>query len=31
VKFEDSELGEVTTLNKSFDLVKRKIDASVAA
>ena len=26
VKFEDSELGEVTTLNKSFDLVKRKIE-----
>ena len=25
VKFEDAELGEVTTLNKSFDLVKRKI------
>lgn len=30
VKFEDSELSEVTTLNKSFDIVKRKI-ASVAA
>ena len=30
VKFEDSELGEVTTLNKSFDLVKRKIEAVAA-
>ena len=30
VKFEDAELSEVTTLNKSFDIVKRKI-ASVAA
>jgi acyl carrier protein len=30
VKFEDAELGEVTTLNKSYDLVKRKIDALAA-
>lgn len=31
VKFEDSELSEVTTLNKSFDIVKRKIEAVAAA
>jgi acyl carrier protein len=30
IKFEDSELGEVTTLSKSYDLVKRKIDALAA-
>ena len=30
VKFEDAELGEVTTLNKSYDIVKRKIDALAA-
>ena len=30
IKFEDSELGEVTTLNKSLDLVKRKIEALAA-
>ncbi len=30
VKFEDAELGEVTSLNKSYDLVKRKIDALAA-
>lgn len=30
IKFDDAELGEVTTLNKSYDLVKRKIDALAA-
>lgn len=30
IKFEDSELSEVSTLNKSYDLVKRKIDALAA-
>lgn len=30
VKFEDAELGEVTTLNKSYVLVKRKLDALAA-
>ena len=30
VKFEDAELGEVTTLNRSYDLVKRKIDTLAA-
>ncbi len=31
IKIEDSELEEVSTLNKSYDLVKKKIDAVQAA
>ena len=31
IKIEDAELQEVSTLNKSFDLVKKKIDAAKAA
>ena len=30
IKIEDSELQEVSTLNKSFDLVKGKLDAATA-
>jgi len=30
IKFADAELGEVTTLTKSYDLVKRKIEAAAA-
>ena len=30
VKFDDSELQQITTLNKSFDLVKTKLDAKAA-
>ncbi len=31
VKFEDSELAEVSTLNKSYDLVASKLQSKVAA
>ena len=31
VKIDDAELVQVTTLNKSYDLVKKKIDAAQAA
>ena len=31
IKIEDAELQEVSTLNKSYDLVKKKIDAAKAA
>lgn len=31
IKIEDAELQEVSTLNKSYDLVKKKIDAVQAA
>ena len=31
IKIEDAELQEVSTLNKSHDLVKKKIDAAKAA
>jgi acyl carrier protein len=31
IKIEDAELTEVSTLNKSYDLVKKKIDAAKAA
>jgi acyl carrier protein len=31
IKIEDSELQEVSTLNKSYDLVKKKIAAAQAA
>ena len=31
VKIEDAELTEVSTLNKSYDLVKKKVDAAKAA
>jgi acyl carrier protein len=30
-KIEDAELTEVSTLNKSYDLVKKKVDAAKAA
>lgn len=31
IKIEDAELTEVSTLNKSYDLVKKKVDAAKAA